>query len=63
LKKQLAFLLARQKIYLECEDEQLQYCLTNAKLSEHFLGLARELDVMEPKLPADIYKTHLENTR
>ncbi|KAI9596099.1 26S proteasome regulatory complex, non-ATPase subcomplex, Rpn1 subunit [Syncephalis fuscata] len=55
--------IARQKIHLECEDEQLQYCLTNAKLSEHFLGLARELDVMEPKLPADIYKTHLENTR
>ncbi|RKP04583.1 hypothetical protein THASP1DRAFT_26818, partial [Thamnocephalis sphaerospora] len=63
LKKQLAFMLARQKIYFECEDEDLQHCLTNAKLSEHFLTLARELDVLAPKTPDDIYKTHLENSR
>jgi 26S proteasome regulatory subunit N1 len=63
LKKQLAFMLARQKIYLECDDEEVQHCLTNAKLSEHFLALARELDVMAPKTPEDIYKTHLENSR
>lgn len=30
-----------------------------SKLSEHFLALARDLDVMEPKVPEDVYKSHL----
>ena len=34
----------------------------NNKLSEHFLHLARDLDVMEPKTPEDIYKSHLGDT-
>jgi len=63
LKKQLAFSLARQQIQVETEDEELSQCLTNSKLSEHFISLARELDVMEPKKPEDIYKSHLENIR
>jgi 26S proteasome regulatory subunit N1 len=61
LKKQLAFLLARQQIYIEVEDAGLADCLNNTHLSEHFISLARELDVLEPKTPEDIYKSHLEN--
>jgi hypothetical protein len=61
LKKQLAFLLARQQIYIEVEDASLADCLNNTHLSEHFISLARELDVLEPKTPEDIYKSHLEN--
>lgn len=36
--------------------------LCPSRLSEHYLALARDLDVMEPKLPEDIYKMHLVNT-
>ena len=63
MKKQLAFILARQAISVEVADEKLQEILSNAKLSEQYLYLARELDVLEPKVPEDIYKSHLENSR
>ncbi|ORY08133.1 26S proteasome regulatory complex, non-ATPase subcomplex, Rpn1 subunit [Basidiobolus meristosporus CBS 931.73] len=63
LKKQLAYILARQQISVETEDEELAECLNNTRLSEHFIALAKELDVMEAKTPEDIYKTHLENVR
>jgi 26S proteasome regulatory subunit N1 len=32
-------------------------------LSEHFKGLARDLDVLEPKHPDQIFKTHLEERK
>ena len=63
MKKQLAYILSRQHISLETEDEELADILNNTKLSEHFLSLGRDLDVLEPKLPEDIYKSHLENVR
>ncbi|KAG0266085.1 proteasome regulatory particle base subunit [Mortierella polycephala] len=63
LKKQLAFMLARQQIYIETEDEDLQNCINNTHLTNHFINLARELDLMEPKTPEDIYKSHLEHKR
>lgn len=63
LKKQLAFMLARQQISVETEDEDLQNCINNTHLTTHFLNLARELDLMEPKTPEDIYKSHLEHKR
>ena len=61
--KQLAFLLARQRNAYESEDEDLQGIISNQKLSEHFKSLARDLDVMEPKHPDSIYKSHLEERR
>ncbi|KAJ3164106.1 proteasome regulatory particle base subunit [Geranomyces variabilis] len=63
MKKQLAFLLARQQLSIETEDEEIQEILNNSRLSEHFLALGRDLNVMEPKAPEDIYKTHLEGNR
>ena len=39
--------------------EALREVISNSKLSEHFLALARDLDVMEAKVPEDVYKTHL----
>lgn len=62
-KKQLAFLIARAQINLEVEDEEITEIFNNSRLSEHFLSLARDLDVMEAKSPEDIYKSHLENIR
>ncbi|CCX05129.1 armadillo-type protein [Pyronema domesticum] len=63
LKKQLAFLVARQRVNIECEDEENAECFNNTRLSEHFLALAKELNILDPKTPEDIYKSHLENTR
>lgn len=63
LKKQLAFLIARQGIAIETDDEEIAECLNNARLSEHFLALGKELNILDPKTPEEIYKSHLENTR
>jgi 26S proteasome regulatory subunit N1 len=32
-------------------------------LSENFLNLARDLDVLEPKLPSDVFKTSADAAR
>ncbi|KAK3716202.1 proteasome regulatory particle base subunit [Vermiconidia calcicola] len=68
LKRQLAFILARQRICFDlegedAEDQELQDCLNNTKLPEHFKSLAKELNVLDPKVPEDIYKSHLESSR
>ena len=36
--------------------EVLQDIINNTKLSESYLTLARDIEVMEPKSPEDIYK-------
>ena len=33
--------------------------MSNSHLNNNFLNLARELDIMEPKTPEDVYKSHL----
>ena len=66
LKKQMALLVARQQIWLpmdDIEDQELLECLSNEKLPDHFKSLAKELNIIEPKVPEDIYKSHLESTR
>ncbi|KAJ9132544.1 26S proteasome regulatory subunit RPN1 [Pleurostoma richardsiae] len=68
LKKQLAFLIARQRIWLEYptdteEDQEIADCLCNIRLSEHFKSLGKELNILEPKTTEDIYKSHLESSR
>ena len=67
-KKQMAFLIARQQTFFEPfleddESEQLLECLSNTKLPEYFKTLAKELNILEPKMPEDIYKSHLESSR
>jgi 26S proteasome regulatory subunit N1 len=66
LRKQLAFLLARNQIWFNPgpdESNEIDDCLRNLSLSNHFIHLATELSVKDPKSPEDIYKSHLENTR
>mmetsp|Transcript_37776 Transcript_37776/g.80694 ORF Transcript_37776/g.80694 Transcript_37776/m.80694 type:complete len:945 (-) Transcript_37776:128-2962(-) len=67
MKKQMCLLLARQRINHEVEDggdddEELNELIGNEKLSEEFLKVAQDLDVMDPKTPEDIYKSHLAET-
>lgn len=61
-------MLGRQQVFLdlneECNDhEDLVEIMSNSHLNNHFLNLARELDIMEPKTPEDVYKSHLDNSR
>ncbi|KAF7383393.1 hypothetical protein HZH66_012743 [Vespula vulgaris] len=66
IRKQLAFLIARQqnhlmkKEYREEDAQDIETILSNGHVNGHFQILARELDILEPKLPEDIYKTWLE---
>lgn len=61
-------MLGRQQIFLELPESTVDYddlveIMSNSQLNNHFLTLARELDIMEPKTPEDVYKSHLENSR
>ncbi|KAL6535815.1 26S proteasome non-ATPase regulatory subunit 2 A [Orobanche hederae] len=71
-RQQFSFILARHGVYFELdedmirEDEEregMQELINNAKLSEGYLTLARDIEVMEPKSPEDIYKAHLLDGR
>ncbi|KAF2703609.1 26S proteasome non-ATPase-like protein regulatory subunit 2 [Pleomassaria siparia CBS 279.74] len=66
LRRQMAFLIARQRIWFDVSDDddpELQECLNNTKLPDHFRALGKELNILDPKTPDDIYKTHLESSR
>lgn len=64
VQKQMAFMLARRKFNHDFEDdEELSQIASGESLSKHFITLAKELDVLEPKLPEQIYKSHLEEKR
>ncbi|QLQ81013.1 hypothetical protein HG537_0E03680 [Torulaspora globosa] len=59
--KQLAYILSFQKSSFEYES--VQDIIGNTKLSEHFLYLAKELNLTVPKVPEDIYKSHLDSSK
>jgi len=67
IQKQLAFMLGRHQFYLELPEgedyDDLNEIMFNVQLNNHFLNLARELDIMEAKTPDDVYKSHLDNVR
>jgi len=65
VRKQLAFMVGRQQLSLELSDDlpdksDLAIIMSNAHVSDHFHCLARELDIMQPKTPEEVYKTWLE---
>lgn len=57
MRKQLGFQIARHTAAFQTPEgaEALEDVLASTALSESFLTLARDLDVMEPKTPDDIY--------
>ncbi|KAJ2160565.1 proteasome regulatory particle base subunit [Coemansia sp. RSA 552] len=60
---QLALMMARQQVHmpeLAGDDDAVLGCMNNAGLSEQYLRVARALELLEPKSPEDIYKTHLQ---
>ncbi|KAH8484597.1 hypothetical protein H0E87_028904, partial [Populus deltoides] len=71
-KKQFSYILARHGTAFELDDdisaddvdrEVLEEIINNTKLTEGYLTLARDIEVMEPKSPEDIYKAHLLDGR
>lgn len=66
MKKQMCLLLGRHRVNFELEDDEdadeLNELIGNAHLSEQFLKLAQDLDVIDAKTPEDIYKSHLAET-
>ncbi|KAL4919755.1 armadillo-type protein [Aspergillus aurantiobrunneus] len=68
LKKQMAFLISRQQIWLDQlgddeDDQTFMDCLNNTSIPKHFKSLGKELNILDPIMPEDIYKTHLESSR
>eukprot|EP01026_Neomeris_dumetosa_P045237 TRINITY_DN382_c0_g1_i9.p1 TRINITY_DN382_c0_g1~~TRINITY_DN382_c0_g1_i9.p1 ORF type:complete len:679 (-),score=113.03 TRINITY_DN382_c0_g1_i9:160-2196(-) len=69
--KQVSYLLGRQGVMLSTElegideeqQEKMQEIMGNQRMSELYLKLARDMDVMEAKVPEDVYKSHLVEGR
>lgn len=61
--KQSGFLLARQSIWVpkyESERPAFVEALRNTRASEYFKTAITDLSLTEPRVPEDIYKSHLE---
>ncbi|XP_026447972.1 26S proteasome non-ATPase regulatory subunit 2 homolog A-like isoform X2 [Papaver somniferum] len=73
LKKQFCYILARHGVDFKLDDDMVadddddreacQDIINNLKLTEGYLNLAHDIEVMEPKSPEDIYKVHLIDGR
>lgn len=59
IKKQMALTLGRHRSNFSTGDDSLDELIGNARLSEYFVAVGRGLDVVEPKTPEDIFKSHL----
>jgi 26S proteasome regulatory subunit N1 len=65
MKKQMCLLLGRHRVNFTVEDdddEEYNPLIGNERLSEYFLKLGQDLDVLDAKTPEDIYKSHLAET-
>eukprot|EP00826_Nyctotherus_ovalis_P051988 TRINITY_DN6539_c0_g1_i2.p1 TRINITY_DN6539_c0_g1~~TRINITY_DN6539_c0_g1_i2.p1 ORF type:complete len:588 (-),score=191.36 TRINITY_DN6539_c0_g1_i2:207-1970(-) len=60
--KQMAFMLARQSVSYPVRKEELAAIINNQKLSELYRGVAKDLQVLEPKSVEKILKRNLEET-
>mmetsp|Transcript_32664 Transcript_32664/g.101080 ORF Transcript_32664/g.101080 Transcript_32664/m.101080 type:complete len:839 (-) Transcript_32664:106-2622(-) len=60
MRQQMSFLLARHRSKFEYpEDCEVDAIIGNNQLKVYYVDLGRDLDVMDPKSPEDIYKSHL----
>jgi 26S proteasome regulatory subunit N1 len=59
MRQQMSFILGRHRSNFACEDSDLNELIGNVRLSEYFTTVAKELNVVDPKSPEDIYKSHL----
>lgn len=63
--KQLGFILSQQNNGFKYpgDNEEVQETISNVKLSEYYAYLVKELNLLDPRIPEDIYKSHLENAK
>ena len=54
----MTFELDQEMVANDEDKEALQDIVNNSKLSEGYLTLARDIEVMEAKTPEDIYKVN-----
>lgn len=59
VQKQMSFILARNKSKYETKSVLLNEIIGNEKLSELYVAVGKEMDILGPKSPEDIYKSHL----
>jgi len=57
----MTFELDQEMVANDEDKEALQDIVNNSKLSEGYLTLARDIEVMEAKTPEDIYKVYQFN--
>lgn len=60
---QLGFLLAQQFRRFRFDLDSVQETIDNVKMPQFFRYLTKELNLLEPKVPEDIYKLHLEDSK
>ena len=69
IKNQLAFILSSEGIFLDEEDTSQKMdndtleIMRNYKQSDYFRILAKTLELLEPKHPEDVFKSHLEDKK
>jgi 26S proteasome regulatory subunit N1 len=68
LRRQLAFMFARQHLFdvvdvSASEDEELGNIINNTYMSKWYQALQKDLQILDPKEPEDIYKSHLVEGR
>ena len=67
--KQLAFILSSEGIFLDEEDTsnkmdgEVLEILRNYKQTDYYKTLAKTLELLEPKHPEDVFKSHLEDKK
>ena len=60
VRRQMGHLLGRHRLMsFIARDEEVDTAIGNSRLAALYAALARDLDVVEAKMPEDIYKTHL----
>lgn len=62
VQKQLGFILGKQNYGFTVENEEVQQCINNNHIHRYFQYLVTELNLLAPKVPEDIYKSHLETS-
>jgi 26S proteasome regulatory subunit N1 len=61
--KQMALILASDRAQVTLEDAELAELAGNVKLSEQFVGVAKEMNLAPPRHPEEVYKSVSENRR
>ncbi|CUM63575.1 uncharacterized protein PRCAT00001154001 [Priceomyces carsonii] len=63
--KQLGFILSQQNSSFKYpgDNQEVQNAISNVNLYEYYAYLVKELNLLDPKVPEDIYKSHLENAK